>query len=126
MEEFRRAHRRMFGVNGVEQKVAKESDNSSTNETKETVKATKSLPIGSLNGANNVKIPPPVPKKSTVGPMVQIGTYCDNTLTNNRFVKQNHKSVIQVIRSDDKETNGDKVGASDGQITIKVISNNNK
>ena len=136
MEEFRRAHRRMFGENDSSSEKSIKSSKSETNtekeETKESVKETKSLPIGGtptppvLKVSPIVKTPPTVPlKKVSTGPVVQIGTYGSNNFTNNRFVSQTqtHKSVIQVRRQDSNDSTGSStVNEKDSQITIKVIS----
>ena len=126
MEEFRRAHRRMFGDNDcLSQKSdnsSKSEPNSTQNETKESIKETKSLPI-TTTPVTTVKTPPAVPiKKTSTGPVVQIGTYCNNSFTNNRFVGQSHRSVIQVRRQDSSDSTGTNGDQSDSQITIKVIS----
>lgn len=120
MEEFRKAHRRMFGENdNISQKSTQENQNI----VKDSLKETKSLPTSSTTA----KIPPAVPaKKSTKSPVVSIGTYTNNSF-NNRFAPQTHRSVIQVRREDSREytlTTDSKTNAekSNPQITIKVIS----
>ena len=138
MEEFRRAHRRMFG----ESNNFPQNDNYSTKvltkeqkSTKDLLIETKSLPVMSST-TPVVKTPPTVPVKkcsfaaTTNAPVVQIGTYGNNSFSNNRFVQQNHRSVIQVRRDDQKDCsvvlntdNEDKEleNKTNSRITIKVI-----
>ncbi len=126
MEEFRRAHRRMFGENDS---ISQISQTDNKNVVKDSLKESKSLPTNSTT----TKTPPAVPiKKSTksspqTGPVVSIGTYNNQTF-NNRFAPQTHRSVIQVRRDENEsytlnETNNKtNVDKSNTQITIKVIS----
>jgi hypothetical protein len=126
MEEFRRAHKRMFGENDS---ISQISQTDNKNIVKDSLKESKSLPTNSTT----TKTPPAVPiKKSTksssqTGPVVSIGTYNNQTF-NNRFAPQTHRSVIQVRRDDNEDyslnesNNKTNVDKSNTQITIKVIS----
>lgn len=122
MEEFRRAHRRMFGQLNADANSIPESANVTDGVSKDKLRPTNSLPETKTtphspltNGQNNNGTPlresstraspPPVPtKKSTVNcPIVTISTY-QNTSKPNRFISsQNHRSVIQ-IRQEDNST----------------------
>ena len=107
MEEFRKAHRRMFGdtdsISEKSDKCSKSEPNPQKSETKELIKETKWLPITTTlkttpPALTSVKTPPVVPiKKTSTGPVFSIGTYDSTHFTNNRFVAQSHRSVIQVL-----------------------------
>ena len=111
MEEFRRAHQRMFGNSNefnVKEKLRESrslpatslssSSSSSSPSTSSPKELTNSSPVQVVKSdVQVVKSPPPVPSKNTKnhGIIVTIGTYQSNT---NRFAPANlnYRSVIQV------------------------------
>ena len=110
MEEFRRAHQRMFGNSNefnVKEKLresrslpatSSSSSSSSSPSTSSQKESTNSSPVQVIKSdVQVVKSPPPVPSKNTKnhGIIVTIGTYQSNT---NRFAPANlnYRSVIQV------------------------------
>lgn len=114
MEEFRRAHQRMFGNSNefnVKEKLresrslpatslssSSSSSSSSSPSTSSPKQLTNSSPVQVIKSdVQVVKSPPPVPSKNTKnhGIVVTIGTYQSNT---NRFAPANlnYRSVIQV------------------------------
>lgn len=111
MEEFRRAHQRMFGNSNefnVKEKLRESrslpatslssSSSSSSPSTSSQKESTNSSPVQVIKSdVQVVKSPPPVPSKNTKnhGIIVTIGTYQSNT---NRFAPANlnYRSVIQV------------------------------
>ena len=111
MEEFRRAHQRMFGNSNefnVKEKLRESrslpatslssSSSSSSPSTSSPKELTNSSPVQVIKSdVQVVKSPPPVPSKNTKnhGIIVTIGTYQSNT---NRFAPANlnYRSVIQV------------------------------